>query len=86
VAALEVGRHICFGVLDLVGQPESARSWSIYVEPISEDSSRLILRGCIESLRKPTFFKRLANILEEPIDFVMEQRMLRTIKRLVESQ
>jgi hypothetical protein len=28
---------------------------------------------------------RLVSLLEEPIDFVMEQRMLRTIKRLAES-
>jgi len=30
--------------------------------------------------------KRLGILIEEPIDFIMEQRMLRTIRRLVEGQ
>ena len=30
--------------------------------------------------------KHLATLIEAPIDFVMEQRMLRTIKRLAESR
>lgn len=89
IVALEVGKHICFGVSDKldppVERPDPGRSWSMYVQPRSETTCRLLLRGCIEPLRRRTFSRRLANLFEEPIDFIMEQRMLRTIKRLAES-
>jgi len=88
VAAIMQERHICFGVLDDPEEPrekpDPARSWSMYVEPGSGGASRLLLRGCIEALREPTVTKRLGGLVEEPIDFIMEQRMLRTIKRLAE--
>ena len=88
VADLEPGRRICFGVRDdadtTVSRSDPARSWSIYVEPVSDTSCRLLLRGCIESPREPTWLKRIGGALEAPIDFVMEQRMIRTIKRLAE--
>ena len=57
----------------------------MYVEPTGPDSSRLVLRGCIEPVREPAMSKWLSLALEEPIDFLMEQRMLRTIRRLAES-
>jgi hypothetical protein len=38
-----------------------------------------------QPLRNPSILKRLGLALEMPIDFLMEQRMLRTIKRLSES-
>lgn len=89
VASLQVGRHICFGAPEdtdpNAATPNPARSWSIYIEPTSTEACRLILRGYIEPLRKPTWHRRLAGALEEPVDFVMEQRMLRTVKRLAES-
>jgi hypothetical protein len=34
----------------------------------------------------PVWSRALANLVEEPIDFIMEQRMLRTIKRLAETE
>ena len=90
VAALEEGRHLCFGVVegrhDAFEKPDPARSWSMYVEPGTGNSSRLLLRGCVEPLREPTLLKRLGNLVDEPIDFIMEQRMLRTIRRLAEGQ
>lgn len=90
VASLETESHICFGVADdperRVEKPDPARSWSVYIEPRSETASRLILRSCIEPLRDRSFSKHLALLLEVPIDFLMEQRMLRTIKRLAESR
>lgn len=91
VAALEAGKHLCFGMLeglnDAVERPDPARSWSMYVEPgAGRNSSRLLLRGCLETTRKQTLLKRLGILIEEPIDFIMEQRMLRTIRRLVEGQ
>ncbi|MDH3207355.1 MAG: hypothetical protein OEO79_12210 [Gemmatimonadota bacterium] len=89
IALLEPGRHICFGVPDdsnaTSARPDPARSWSIYIEPLGADGSRLLLRGCVEPLREPTLVKRLALAVEGPIDFVMEQRMLRTTRRLAEA-
>jgi len=89
VGLLEPGAHICYGALDDSGEtssrPDPGRSWSMYILHTGPDSSRLILRGCIEPVREPSMSKRLALALDEPIDFLMEQRMLRTIRRLAES-
>ncbi len=87
VGALKVARHVCFGKSGPIQEtsPDPNRSWSIYLEPRSDRLCRLILRGCIDSLRKPTLFKRVILAIDTPIDFVMEQRMLRTIRRLAES-
>jgi hypothetical protein len=90
VASLKKDHHICFGVVDdpdrPVEKPDPPRSWSMYIEPRSERASRLLLRSCVEPPRDRRFSKRLAALIEAPIDFVMEQRMLRTIKRLAESR
>lgn len=88
VADLEPTRHICFGVEHVPGvvtaRPDPARSWSIYLEPTGTTSCRLLVRGCIAPLRDPSWPKRAVLALEELVDFVMEQRMLRTIRRLAE--
>lgn len=88
VAHVEPYRHICFAALEDSGhgatKPDPARSWSIYIEPTGASSCRLVLRSCVESVREPSWLKRLAGAFEQPIDFVMEQRMLRTVKRLAE--
>ncbi len=87
IADVAPGRRVCFGV-DPAGRsdtaPEPARSWSIYAEPAPAGSCRLVVRGCVEPLRNGSWLGRLAAALEAPVDFVMEQRMLRTIKRLAE--
>ncbi|MBT8401410.1 MAG: hypothetical protein KJO98_13100, partial [Rhodothermia bacterium] len=85
IAELLPERHICFGEhLDTrnagVG-PVPRRSWSIYIQGVSRRRCRLLLRGCIEPLRERTWRKRLASAMEPSLDFVMEQRMLRTVKR-----
>ena len=87
VGALLETRHICFGQTEdtAASTPDPRRSWSIYIEPHQQKSCRLILRSCIEELRVPTLGKRLGLAFEEPIDFLMEQRMLRTIRRLAEN-
>jgi len=87
IGALLEARYICFGETGntTTNTPDPRRSWSIYIEPINQKSCRLILRSCIEELRVPTLGKRLGLALEEPIDFLMEQRMLRTIRRLAEN-
>lgn len=87
VAELMPGRYVCFGVeapAVSAADQEPARSWLIYLEPQAANSCRLILRGCVERPRGPSWSKRAAFAIAEPVDFVMEQRMLRTIKRLAE--
>ncbi len=87
VGALEVARHVCFGESgpNHEASLDPRRSFSIYLEPRSNQSCRLVLRGCLDSLRNPTLGKRVGLAFEAPVDFVMEQRMLRTIRRLAES-
>ena len=63
---------------------EAARSWSIYLTPVSERTCRLAVRGRVLPPKDPSLAARLAAMLEQPTDFLMEQRMLRTLKRLVE--
>lgn len=90
VAFLELGKHVCFGGANESGPAEAApgpaRSWSIYLESRSPGNSRLLLRGCIEPPQRPTVMTRLSLALEGPIDFIMEQRMLRTVRRLAEAR
>ena len=87
VGAISQGDYICFGQFGVttITTANPRRSWSIYIQPYTDNSCRLILRSCVEKLRDPTLGKRLALALEVPIDFLMEQRMLRTIRRLAES-
>lgn len=77
-------KHICTVQYDMDAKAEAIRSWSIYIEPGVEGSCRLVLRSCHRSLHRPSFLRRLGESFEKPLDFVMEQRMLRTVKRLVE--
>ena len=86
VGVLSEGRYLCFGHLGtqkgIVSEPR--RSWSIYIEPMGEKSCRLLLRSSMEETHRLTLRNKMALILTEPIDFLMEQRMLRTIRRLSE--
>lgn len=84
VAALSPGRYVCFGEAGAVSPrtPDPRRSWSIYIEATSSRSCRLLVRSCIEAPRAPTRFKRASLAIETPIDFAMEQRMLRSLRRL----
>ena len=88
VGLIANGRHVCFGE---TGEPtadsqDPRRSWSLYVIPTSGNSTRLVLRSCVEPLRDPTAKARVGLALEAPIDFTMEQRMLRTLRRLAEAR
>lgn len=89
IAMLEPERHICFGEERdsnaATSDQEVERSWSFYIAPISAEACRLVVRGCFEETRARSVSERVAFSLEQPIDFVMEQRMLRTIKRLAET-
>lgn len=85
ISKLAEARSICFGKRTHQGNDVGDGSWSIYLEPVSDDVTRLVVRACIEALDSPTMSKRIARGFEQVLDFVMEQRMLRTIKRLSEA-
>lgn len=88
VAVVESTRDLVFGGTDgsAVEPTEPARSWAMYIREIESGAVRLVLRSCIEPVRAPNLAKRLSAAIEASIDFVMEQRMLRTIKRLAEAE
>lgn len=86
-------RDLCFGEDSGNGHGHTAdkasevrRSFSMYVRPAPEGGCRLLVRGCVGSGDTTTWKTRLGLAIEAPIDMVMEQRMLRTIKRLAESR
>ena len=87
---LERNRHLCFRTWkderDLADRdPAIAASWSFYLVPESAGSCRLLVRACKQVRRPRGFGARLvAAFFEDPLDLVMEQRMLRTIRRLAE--
>ncbi len=87
VADVETGRRVCFGESGPIGDttPDPRRSWSIYIEPASPGACRVLVRTRIEALRAPSWSKRVALAVDGPMDFAMEQRMLRSIRRLVTS-
>ena len=88
VANVKPPRHVCFGHAAATGSQNTdyaGRSWSIYVDPTSDSSCRLLSRNCIETAPNG-WTARLGRAFEEPLDFVMEQRMLRTIRRLCETR
>ena len=64
-------------------RPVSKNTWCFYIVKLSERKSKLIIRSSEETLR-PDFLHVISTlIIMDPIDFVMEYKMLRTIKRLV---
>jgi len=89
IGLLKSGEYICFGespeTRDAASEETPGRSWSMYIEPKNASKSRLILRSCIEYSEEMSSSEKLASWFGGAIDFVMEQRMLRTLKRLAES-
>ena len=90
VAALEPERHLCFRTWrdaeDLaLRDPPMIGTWSLYLVPSSDRSCRLLLRTCRNWRYEPSLGARLVGeLLEDPLDLVMEQRLLRTVRRLAE--
>ena len=88
LALLERNEHLCFrnwkDEQDLAKRdPEITASFSMYLVTASAGSCRLLVRTCKQYRRPRTRGARLiATFLEDPLDLVMEQRMLRTVRRL----
>ncbi|MDD9941696.1 MAG: hypothetical protein OXU20_11690 [Myxococcales bacterium] len=92
VSKLHANRYVCFRTwkddADIAGRDMPVLgTWSLYLEPTSETSCRLLLRTCKQWRRTPPVGTRIVgSLFEEPLDLVMEQRMLRTIRRLAERE
>jgi len=92
VMLVEPNAHLCFRTWkdeqDLVARdPEALGSFSLYLVEESTDCCRFVLRTCRQQRRPRTLGARLvATFLEDPLDLVMEQRMLRTVRRLVQRE
>ena len=87
VALVDRPRHLCFAAPEdpSAAKPAPARSWSLYLDDAGDRSVRLVLRSCIAPRPSPTPLDAVGTAVEEAVDFVMEQRMLRTIRRLAET-
>lgn len=65
--------------------PATLGVFSQYLVRESDDSCRFVVRTCKQERRPRTRGARfIATFLEDPLDLVMEQRMLRTVRRLAE--
>jgi hypothetical protein len=90
VASVEPNEHLCCQTWrdeqDLAKRdPEIAGTFSQYLVKESADSCRFLLRTCKQVRRPRTRIARfIATFVEEPLDLVMEQRMLRTVRRLAQ--
>ncbi len=90
LALVEENRHLCFRTWPDARRPDpnlpTLGSWSFYLVPNGERTCRLLLRSCKQLRRQGSPLSRaFVRLLEDPLDLVMEQRMLRTIRRLAES-
>ena len=86
VVRLDSGRAMVLGSPGMAGnltdQPAEG-TWSFIVEPVDTTTTRLILRG--RSGPKRTFSARFWNhVFWEPAHFIMERKMMVTIKALAE--
>jgi hypothetical protein len=65
--------------------PAVLASFSFYLTAESDDSCRLLVRTCKQVRRRRGPATRfVAWFLEDPLDLIMERRMLRTVRRLAE--
>jgi len=81
VAAIELGRVLVLGGDD----PQlGAHSWVFYLEPIDEQTTRLIVRSRGEY--RPTLGNLVIwRVITEPLHFIMERKMLLSIKQHAEA-
>lgn len=89
VAHAEPGVCLCFGQRPEEVQSGTGWSWSLYIQPCGSQPdarSRLIVRNGYARPARRSLSRRLwDDAIEAPLDFLMERRMLRTIKRLAET-
>lgn len=64
--------------------PVTKDTWSFYIVKTGERNCRLIIRFCSETLRPDFLYVIVTLLFTAPVDFVMEYKMMRTIKRLAE--
>lgn len=90
VALIQPNEHLCLSTWkdeqDLADcDPATLGVFSLYLVRESDDSCRFVVRTCKQERRPRTRGARfIATLLEDPLDLVMEQRMLRTVRRLAE--
>jgi hypothetical protein len=80
-------KRICFRTQEpaRTEPAKSKNSWSFYIVTVGAYHSRLLLRSCNETPKGESLIKKIRRSLEAALDFTMEQRLLRTVKRLSES-
>ena len=92
LAQRQEAAHLCFRTWrdsqDVAQRdPATLGTWSLYLVPTSDHSCRLLLRTCTHFRRPPSLTQRLTGqLLEDPLDLVMEQRLLRTVRRLAQGR
>jgi hypothetical protein len=90
LSLLKPNQHLCFRTWrddeDVAErQPEIMGSFSFYLVTDSPKTCRFLVRTCKhQRLARPRRARLIATWLEDPLDLVMEQRMLRTVRRLAE--
>jgi hypothetical protein len=72
----------CFGLEDNVPDCNRSATWQFILQPVAEDSTRLILRS--HTAGTPSLMATTAAKLGYAFQFYMEQKMLRTIRDLAE--
>jgi len=83
VAAIEPGRVLVLRPGDPKTKEPGPGSWALVLEERKDGSTRLLARQRL--LYRPTAGNFLLwRVVTEPISFVMEQKMLRTIRQLAE--
>jgi len=79
VTAIEPGRAI------ILGGDDPPTSWAFILEPIDEDSTRLIIR--FRQQYEPSLGNVIGwRVFTDPITFVMERKMLQGIKLRAEAE
>jgi hypothetical protein len=80
VLVVEPERAIVFG-----SNTSEPGTWGVYLQPVGENSTRLIARG--RGDWNPTLLRQMFNYaVFEPAHFLMERKMLLTIKHLSEAK
>ena len=85
----EPGHHLVFRSWKDVGdtqssEPSTKTIWGFHLEAESPTQCRLVVVSCLQ-VGRPSWWRRLSTrFLLDLIDFVMEQKMLRQIRRLAE--